>query len=322
MLQQTRVATVVPYFQRFIAALPDLPALAAAEEDQVLSLWSGLGYYRRARHLHAAARLCVARHGGRLPGDFDALAALPGIGRSTAAAILALASEQRHAILDGNVKRVLCRYHGVEGWSGEGAVAETLWSHAEAHTPSARVADYTQAIMDLGATVCTRHQPDCGHCPQRRGCLAYRQGRASVLPAPRPPRELPERHAVWVVLRNRSGRVLLERRPPQGVWPGLWSLPEASDVDDARAAAMRFADLDGRSGDRLPAIRHQFTHFRLLAAPIEWRGVREQRALADTQALRWCTTTEIAALGVPAPVKRLLLQAEGDRNRTKPVVAA
>lgn len=308
MLQQTRVATVIPYFQRFVAALPDLHALAAADEDLVLSLWSGLGYYRRARHLHAAAKLCVAQHGGRLPRDFEALAALPGIGRSTAGAILALGSEQRHSILDGNVKRVLCRYHGVEGWPGEGAVAETLWARAGEHTPAERVADYTQAIMDLGATVCTRNQPACERCPQRRGCLAYRQGRITVLPAPRPARVLPERHAVWLVLRDDSDRVLLERRPPQGVWPGLWSLPEASDADGARTAAMRLADLDGQPGDRLPAVRHQFTHFRLLASPIEWCRVRGRRAAADAPAVRWCAMAEIAGLGIPAPVKKLLLQ--------------
>lgn len=308
MLQQTRVATVIPYFQRFVAALPDLHALAAADEDLVLSLWSGLGYYRRARHLHTAAKLCVAQHGGRLPRDFAALAALPGIGRSTAGAILALGSEQRHPILDGNAKRVLCRYHGVEGWPGEGAVADMLWAHAEEHTPAERVADYTQAIMDMGATVCTRHQPDCGRCPQRRGCLAYRQGRTTALPAPRPARVLPERHATWIVLRNRSGRVLLERRPPQGVWPGLWSLPEASDAEGARTAAMRLADLEGQPGNRLAAVRHQFTHFRLLASPIEWRGVHDRRDVADVPEVRWCAIAEIAGLGVPAPVKKLLLQ--------------
>lgn len=308
MLQQTRVATVIPYFQRFVAALPNLRALAAADEDQVLSLWSGLGYYRRARHLHAAAKLCVARHGGRLPRNFEALSALPGIGRSTAGAILALASERRHAILDGNVKRVLCRYHGVEGWPGAHAVAGVLWAHAEAHTPSARVGDYTQAIMDLGATVCTRTRPDCARCPQRRCCAAHRQGRATALPAPRPARELRERHAVWIVLRNRDDRVLLERRPSQGVWPGLWSLPEASDADTARAAARQYADLGGEPGARLDAVRHQFTHFRLLAAPLEWRGVRDRRAVADAPAARWCSMAEIAALGVPAPVKRLLLR--------------
>jgi A/G-specific adenine glycosylase len=308
MLQQTRVATVIPYFRRFVAALPDLRALAAADEDQVLALWSGLGYYRRARHMQAAAKLCVAQHGGRLPRDFEALAALPGIGRSTAGAILALSAGRRHTILDGNVKRVLCRYHGIEGWPGAHAVAETLWARAEAHTPATRVADYTQAIMDLGATVCTRSQPDCGGCPQRRVCLAFRQGRATELPTPRPSRVLPERRSVWIVLRDGDDRVLLERRPSQGVWPGLWSLPEAPSADAAHAAATRRARLDGKPGDRLSPVRHQFTHFRLLAAPIEWRGDRDRATVADAPASRWCTMAEIAALGIPAPVKRLLLR--------------
>lgn len=306
MLQQTRVATVIPYFIRFVAALPDVPALAAASEDQVLSLWSGLGYYRRARHLHAAAKTCVDRHGGRLPRDFEALAGLPGIGRSTAGAILALGDGQRHAILDGNVKRVLCRYHGLEGWPGDRAIENVLWKHAQAHTPNVRVADYTQAVMDLGATVCTPRQPDCERCPQRRGCTAYRRGLTTALPTPRPARVLPEREMAWIVLRDLRDRVLLERRPPQGVWPGLWSLPEAANEDDARAATTRYADIGGRIGDALPPIRHQFTHFVLHASPIEWRGVRIRPAVADAPERRWCEPGELAALGIPAPVLRLL----------------
>ncbi|HEX5488819.1 MAG TPA: A/G-specific adenine glycosylase [Rhodanobacteraceae bacterium] len=307
MLQQTQVATVIPYFQRFVDALPDLPALAAADEDRVLSLWSGLGYYRRARHLHAAAKLCAERHASRLPRDFEALSALPGIGRSTAGAILALAHQRRHAILDGNVKRVLCRYHGVDGWPGERAVEKRLWSRAEVHTPKARIADYTQAIMDLGATVCTPRRPDCGRCPQRRTCAALREDRTASLPMRRPARVLPERQTIFIVLRDRRGRVLLQRRPPQGVWPGLWSLPEASTEQDARTTAMQWADLDGRAGNALPTIKHGFTHYTLQASPIEWRGASIRRAVADTPDLRWCDRAGIAELGIPAPVRKLLL---------------
>jgi A/G-specific adenine glycosylase len=307
MLQQTQVATVLGYFERFVAALPGLPALAAASEDQVLALWSGLGYYRRARHLHAAAKACVARHGGRLPQDFEALAALPGIGRSTAGAILALGDGQRHAILDGNVKRVLCRYHGIEGWPGESGVQHALWKHAETHTPTTRLADYTQAIMDLGATVCTRGRPDCERCPQRRGCAAYREGSTARLPAPRPIRRLPERESAWIVLRDPHGRVLLERRPPLGVWPGLWSLPEAATEDDARIAIGRYADIADRAGNALPAIRHQFTHFVLHASPIEWRGAGMRGSVAEGPEVRWCDAAELARLGIPAPVRKLLL---------------
>lgn len=311
MLQQTQVATVVPYFERFVAALPDLPTLAAADEDRVLSLWSGLGYYRRARYLHATARACVARHGGWLPRDFEALAALPGIGRSTAGAILALGDGQRHAILDGNVKRVLCRYHGVQGWPGERTVENALWKHAQAHTPGSRLADYTQAIMDLGATVCTRSRPDCERCPQRRGCVAYRLGTAAALPAPRPARALPERETVWLVLRDRRDRVLLERRPPEGVWPGLWSLPEAASADDARMASIRYADIGDCAGGVLPPVRHQFTHFVLHASPIEWRRVRIRRAVADAPDIRWCGADELDGLGIPAPVRKLLRSVDG-----------
>lgn len=306
MLQQTQVATVIPYFERFVAALPDIAALAAAPEDRVLALWSGLGYYRRARHLHAAARQCLALHGGELPRDFESLAALPGIGRSTASAILAQAHGQRRAILDGNVKRVLGRYHGVRGWPGERAVEQTLWSHAELHTPETRIADYTQAIMDLGATVCTRARPRCGECPQAKDCIARRDGLTTAIPAPRPARALPERRRVFVILRDGRGRVLLQRRPPQGVWPGLWSVPEADNDLDAHALASRLAAIDRGAAAALPEIRHAFTHFKLRATPLEWRGVRAHPAIADEPALRWYSRAELADLGIPAPVRKVL----------------
>lgn len=306
MLQQTQVATVIRYFERFIAALPDVAALAAAPEDQVMALWSGLGYYRRARFLQAAARVCVARHHGQLPADFDALAALPGIGRSTAGAILALSRGQHHPILDGNVKRVLMRFHGLRGWPGEHAVEQALWVHAAAHTPETRVADYTQAIMDLGATLCTRAHPRCDECPLADQCIAHRDGLAASVPAPRPAHALPEKQTVFVLLRDARNRVLLQRRPPQGVWPGLWSLPEAVDPDAARALAATLADIGASRPGKLPAIRHTFTHFRLHAAPLEWRGVRSRRRVADAPELRWCTRAQLAELGLPAPVRKLL----------------
>ena len=307
MLQQTQVATVIPYFQRFMDSLPDVRTLAAASEDRVLALWSGLGYYRRARYLHAAARQCVARHGGQLPHDFESMAALPGIGRSTAGAILALAHGQRHAILDGNVKRVLSRYHGVGGWPGERTVENALWSHAATHTPEARIADYTQAIMDLGATVCTRANPRCDACPQAQDCIARRDGTTAAIPASRPARALPEKSTWFVVLRDERYRVLLQRRPPQGVWPGLWSLPEATDERAARELASRLADLGHGGAVALPGILHVFTHFRLHASPIEWRSVRARAAIADDPATRWYSRAEIADLGVPAPVRKVLM---------------
>src|SRR5690554_1228697 len=202
MLQQTQVRVVVPYFERFVAALPTVAALAAAPLDDVLGLWSGLGYYARARNLHAAARTCAELHDGQLPRDFDALLALPGIGRSTAGAILAQAWGERFAILDGNVKRVLARYHGVEGWPGQPAVERQLWNLALAHLPEARLADYTQAQMDLGATVCTRHSPDCGRCPLRGGCVALATGRTAELPTPKPARASPTREALVLLLQD------------------------------------------------------------------------------------------------------------------------
>ena len=308
MLQQTQVATVMPYFERFVAALPEVRVLAAAPEDRIMALWSGLGYYRRARHLHAAAQICVAQHGGELPRDFAALAALPGIGRSTAGAILALSDGQRHPILDGNVKRVLTRFHGIRGWPGERSIENTLWTHAEAHTPTTRLADYTQAIMDLGAMVCTRANPRCDDCPQTRECAAYRDNLVATLPTPRPARTLPEKQALWIVLRDQRGRVLLQRRPPQGVWPGLWSLPEATDARAAHELASRLAELDGAVATRLPEIRHAFTLFRLQATPIEWRNVRAHGSVADGPDAHWCAHAEVAEFGIPTPVKKVLMQ--------------
>src|SRR5580765_3104624 len=207
MLQQTQVSVVIPYFQRFVAALPDLPALAAAPRDQVLALWSGLGYYARARNLHASAQRCVELHDGDLPRDFNALLALPGIGRSTAGALLAQAWGDRFAILDGNVKRLLARYHGIEGWPGTPIIEKQLWELAISHLPDARLADYTQAQMDLGATLCTRANPDCTHCPLHKDCVAYSTGRTSSLPAPQPNKAKPKRetHVVW--MEDRVGRV-------------------------------------------------------------------------------------------------------------------
>ena len=307
MLQQTQVATVIPYFERFVAALPDLPTLAAAPTERVLALWSGLGYYRRAHNLQATARACAAQHHGRLPDNFDALVALPGIGRSTAGAILALAHDQRHPILDGNVKRVLCRCHGIHGWPGERSVEAQLWQQAQAHTPTQCVADYTQAIMDLGATVCTRANPNCAACPLARSCVARRDGLTGELPQARPARTLPERRVAWLVLRDVRGRVLLQHRPPTGVWPGLWSLPEAANRTTARALAARLANLDSAHRMAPREVQHAFTHFRLRATVVEWQGVTVPVEIADAAVSRWCSRADLEALGIPAPVRGALL---------------
>jgi A/G-specific adenine glycosylase len=312
MLQQTQVRTATPYFERFITALPDLQALADAPLDRVLALWSGLGYYARARNLHAAARRCVERHGGELPRDLDALVALPGIGRSTAAAILSQAWGDRHAILDGNVKRVLARVHGVEGWPGLPAVEKKLWSYAEAHVDDAVLTpattpDYTQAQMDLGATVCTRAKPACLLCPLAPLCIARRDGRTDELPTPRPGKALPQRHAHALWLEDAQGRVLIERRPPTGVWASLWSLP----IVDAEAAAVEAWLQTHVEPLRLPpeprpAIAHGFSHYRLDLHPLRWRDVRMAARVADNDGLRWIARDALAEVGLPAPVRRLL----------------
>lgn len=311
MLQQTQVATVIGYFERFIHALPTLRDLAAADEDTVLALWSGLGYYRRARFLHRAAQICVEQHGGELPRDFEALNALPGIGRSTAGAILAQAYGLRFAILDGNVKRVLTRYHGVHGHPGEGAVERQLWLHAEAHMPIARVADYTQAIMDLGATLCVRSRPRCGDCPLAGDCVARRDDLTALLPSRKPGKIIPTRATVMLVLRDSRGRVLLERRGPQGVWAGLWSLPEATDPGDAWRMAERHALID--DAQSLVPFTHIFSHYRLNIEPLLFDRATQRRGIADNPQLRWCSADELGALGLPAPVRTLLLQINGAR---------
>jgi A/G-specific adenine glycosylase len=306
MLQQTQVRVVVPYFERFVAALPDLPALAAAPLDDVLALWSGLGYYARARNLHAAARLCVERHEGDLPRDFAALTALPGIGRSTAGAILAQAWGDRFAIMDGNVKRVLCRYHGIAGWPGLPAIEKQLWTLAETQLPQERLADYTQAQMDFGATLCTRHDPACVICPLQRGCFALREGRVAELPTPKPGKPLPERKAIVLLLRDEGGRVLLQRRPPAGIWASLWSLPEADVAEAARSwFEGHFLD-DYDSAEALEPIAHGFTHYHLQLQPLRLRVTRPRSSVGDNDDLRWLALAELPTLGIPAPIRSLL----------------
>ena len=313
MLQQTQVQVVIPYFERFVAALPDLPALARAPLDEVLALWSGLGYYARARNLHAAARLCVQQHGGDLPRDLAALMALPGIGRSTAGAILAQAWGDRHPILDGNVKRVLARLHAVEGWPGASRVERRLWEFAGSHLPHARMADYVQAQMDLGATVCTRHAPACLLCPVSASCQALAQGRVAELPTPRPGRPLPRRETTVLLAWDARGHVLLQRRPPAGIWASLWSLPEAED--EAGARALFEARLRGNwdEGAALEPVDHAFTHYQLTIRPRQWLGVASRPGVLDDDSLRWVAPAELGNLGIPAPIRRLLERSQEGR---------
>ena len=306
MLQQTQVQVVVRYFERFVAALPDVASLAAAPLDDVLALWSGLGYYARARNLHAAAKRCVESHSSDLPRDPDALMALPGIGRSTAGAILAQAWGDRAAILDGNVKRVLARVHGIEGWPGLPAVEKKLWAIAEAHLPTTRLADYTQAQMDFGATLCTRHDPACVICPLQQHCVALREGRVAALPTPKPGKPLPERRAVMLWAEDAEGRVLLQRRPPAGVWASLWSLPEHADDALARHWFDRHLEGEYDHAEQLAAIAHGFTHYRLQIHPLRWRAATQKPAVGDNPELRWVARDQLVALGIPAPIRKLI----------------
>ena len=330
MLQQTQVATVLPYYARFLAEFPDVDALARAPLSRVLELWSGLGYYRRAHHLHAAARAVVAGHGGRFPAGAAALATLPGIGRSTAAAIAAFASRERGAILDGNVKRVLARHRGIDGWPGAPGVEAKLWRIAEALLPNGTgaatdvhsaadadleadpdvetdadaIATYTQALMDLGATVCTRARPRCTACPIANDCIALVEHRVDALPSPRPRKPLPRRE-VRVLVIERDGTILLEQRPPLGIWGGLWSLPEMPMVADPSAAiASRFGASAG-AAQALPPIVHGFTHFALTMHPLRVAVVAWPAAVR-MPGIEWFTREAAIAAALPAPIRKLL----------------
>jgi A/G-specific adenine glycosylase len=304
MLQQTQVATVVPYYGRFLAAFPDVRSLARAEIDRVLEHWSGLGYYRRAHHLHGAAKAIVAVHGGTFPRDAGTIATLPGIGRSTAAAIAAFAFGARAAILDGNVKRVLARHRGLEGYPGAPKVEAALWTIAESLLPGRDVATYTQALMDLGATVCTRVAPRCGTCPVADDCVARRDGRVGVLPSPRPKKALPRRE-IRVLVLERAGTILLEKRSAAGIWGGLWSLPEADVAADVAAYCRTRFTADVAAGEELRRIEHGFTHYRLTMLP-QRVAVRTWPSRAEAPGLVWLTREDALAAALPAPIRKLL----------------
>ena len=306
MLQQTRVATVIPYYNRFMERFPDIAALAQADQDQVLHYWSGLGYYARARHLHVAAQQLVALHGGCFPESFEAVLALPGIGRSTAGAILALAFGQHHSILDGNVKRVLARYYCVEGWPGQSGVLKKLWQLAEKHTPDECVSAYTQAIMDLGATLCTRTKPACDDCPLGEGCRARACGRQADFPSPRPRKTLPVRETTMLLLTNEKSEVVLEKRPAVGIWGGLWSFPEISPGVAVDAWCRETIGLSVDRMEQWPVVRHTFSHFHLDITPvIAVAGIRDGRVM-EAGARLWYNTGSKQELGFAAPVEKLL----------------
>lgn len=302
MLQQTQVATVIPYYQRFLERFPDVAALAAATPAAVAESWAGLGYYARARNLHRCAQLVEERHGGHFPASSAALAELPGIGPSTAAAIAGFAWGERAAILDGNVKRVFCRHFGVEGFPGSAAVDRSLWSLANSLLPEGDIEAYTQGLMDLGATICTRGRPACGACPMQGSCVAFREGRQAELPVPRPRPALPERDTTLVLISD-GQHLLLERRPPAGIWGGLLVPPEGEP--GPVLARLGLAAVEMRE---LPVLRHTFTHFRLHIRPVLCRVAPEARLAAEGN-LEWVALDFAPEAGVPTPVKKLIRQA-------------
>ncbi len=316
MLQQTQVSTVLGYFDRFMEALPSVQDLAAAPEDEVLHLWTGLGYYTRARNLQKTAKQVVAEHGGEFPRDVDQLAELPGIGRSTAGAIASLSMGLRAPILDGNVKRVLARYVAQDGYPGEPKVAKQLWEVAERFTPHARVNNYTQAMMDLGATLCTRSKPSCLLCPLQSGCRAHQLGRETHYPVPKPRKALPQKRTLMPLLASRDGSILLYRRPSSGLWGGLWSLPEMDDLDALVPLASQHA-LHLGERRKLPGLTHTFSHFQLAIEP--WLVAVEGSAPAVAEGdWLWYNLATPPRLGLAAPVKKLLKRAADVLNAGEP----
>lgn len=302
MLQQTQVATVIDYFNAFMARFPDVESLAEAATDDVMAYWAGLGYYARARNLQAAARQIVAEHAGEMPPDVDALMQLPGIGRSTAGAIVAQAFGRWAPILDGNAKRVIARLAAIDATPGTATYEKPLWQLAERYTPRKRVTDYTQAIMDLGATVCTRRRPHCSHCPLADRCIARQTQREDAIPVPRKRAARVQRETTVILALDDTGRVLLAKRPPTGIWGGLWSLPEKPAGQDAATFCKQQLGIEVSSGPRLAPVKHGFTHFELLIHPQQVQ-VRDTTRIMDAT-LQWFARDALP--GVPAPVARLL----------------
>ncbi|MGR9100726.1 MAG: A/G-specific adenine glycosylase [Gammaproteobacteria bacterium] len=309
MLQQTQVKTVIPYFTRFIGRFPEVDVLAETPLDTVLFYWSGLGYYARARNLHNAA--CIITRQGSFPISLDALTQLPGIGLSTAGAIMSIAYEISHPILDGNVKRVLSRFMGIEGWPGDAKINRELWSVSRNFTPTKRVADYTQAIMDLGATLCTPSNPFCADCPVKQGCIAYRENRTDRLPSPKPRKKIPVKTNYMLILLNPDRHVLLEKRPSTGIWGGMWSLPEFLEIDSALTWCYRH-DFDVSEHCLLPEQRHTFSHFHLDFTPIIVQTNNPRNVVMEPDRAVWYNIRQKNKLGLPAPVKRLLERLASD----------
>ena len=306
MLQQTQVTTVIPYFERFMESFPDVHSLAQAGEDDVLHHWSGLGYYSRARNLHKAAKMVVDTFGGKFPESVEGLTELPGIGRSTAGAIASISMNIRAPILDGNVKRVLARCFAVPGWPGQSAVANRLWELAEQLTPYERVADYTQVMMDLGAMVCTRTKPTCQLCPLQKDCLSYLSGDATRYPESKPKKVKPERTVRMLMVVNQYGEVLLEKRPPTGIWGGLWGLPEIPVENDLESSANDKTGLELGEFEEWQPFRHTFSHYHLDITPVKTFAQNDLKAVHDGERWHWFQPDQPSELGLAAPVKKLL----------------
>ncbi len=313
MLQQTQVSTVIPYYLKFIQSFQDVTKLAAATEEEVLAHWSGLGYYARGRNLHKAAKIIVEKYQGEFPRQFEQIVELPGIGRSTAAAICALAYQQRRAILDGNVKRLLARYGAIDGWAGNKKVAEKLWQFAEALLPQAprateerrNFATYTQALMDMGATICTRSKPKCEQCPVSADCLALQNQRVNELPTPRPRKAVPEKSTTFLLLLH-GDEILLDKRPSSGIWGGLWCPPQVDESKEIDDYLLRNG-LTINERDELPKLTHLFTHFKLHITPLSLR-VTHKPQWVEASNREWMKIADALDSAIPTPVRSLLKQ--------------
>ncbi len=313
MLQQTQVATVIPYYERFIGQLPHIQDLADAKLDLVLHLWSGLGYYARARNMHKTSQIIMDQYGGKFPVNINDLIALPGIGKSTAGAILAQSLGQPHPILDGNVKRVLSRYFRIDGWPGHRDTEKRLWQLSEDLTPSTNVAEYTQAIMDLGATVCTRSKAACSQCPLQNSCQALLNDEVSIYPYKRPKKALPVKEATFLFVRNKQGEIYLTQRPPSGIWGGLWCLPELRPETGTTDTEWRIKDFpaDIATEPPLPVVRHTFSHYHLdfTVIPATLKG-NHRAGIRETAPAIWYNPAKPAKLGLAAPIKKIINETE------------
>ncbi|MCK5888824.1 MAG: A/G-specific adenine glycosylase [Methylococcales bacterium] len=315
MLQQTQVTTVIPYFNQFIQQFPDIHQLANAPIDTVLYLWSGLGYYARARNLHKTAQM-ISEGGGEFPDDLDQLMLLPGVGRSTAGAISSIAFNQSQPILDGNVRRVLARFCLIEGWVGNTAVSQKFWSVSSRYTPEKRVADYTQAMMDMGAMICTRRQPKCDQCPIYANCLAQRDDKIAELPSSKPKKITPIKQVLFLMLQNKQGQFLLEKRPNVGIWGGLWSLPEYDTVESIRMWLVE-NNIQSIDEELLDQQRHTFSHFHLDYTPVLVRVENPMNIVMEDNKRVWYKTNQPDSLGLASPIKKLLHNQYSERDNGK-----